>query len=360
MNDIVQSILSQLIMMAPFAYLFICLNKAEKYRLNGQHYGELANLESEEIQVTNYKALAKENKSKAKTIISIAIGIIAFLYLLSSIVGLYAQQSNFLSDMFPAFSPNGGLGIWIPSMIGLLLLIPIIRKQLSKWVPIDPQNSLHTVSLSLSMLIFIQLFVSMSIGLEDSMIGLPDQTALQAIVDLWTQNILLAFLAFFGVGWLTRRSGKELLDRLGLVLPSGKSVLIGMIVGLLFVGVAVGLEFAFTQFGIGSDPEVNRATEQLLGPLFTSFFGVLTLGLAAALGEELIFRGALLPRFGIFLTSILFTFLHTQYGFSVATLIVFILAIVLAYLRQRYNTSVTMIVHATYNIALGLLTYFQI
>lgn len=358
MNDIVQSIIVWLVMMAPLVYLFICLNKAEKYRLEGHRYGELAVLETEEMSISNYSTLAKENKSKAKTITSVVIGIIAFLYFLSTAIGLYAQQADILIDIFPTFTPNTGLGIWIPSMIGLLFLIPSVRKQLSKWIPIDPQNSLHTVSLSLSMLIFIQFFFSMIIGLEDSMEGPP--TALQAIANLWTQNIFFALLAFFGVGWLTRRSGRELFERLGLVLPNGKSVLIAVVVGLVFVPVALGLEFVFSQFGIVADPEVERTTEQLLGPLFTTIFGVLTLGLAAALGEELIFRGALLPRFGIFFTSILFTFLHTQYGFSVATLIVFILALVLAYLRQRYNTTIAMIVHATYNISLGFLTYFQI
>jgi membrane protease YdiL (CAAX protease family) len=94
----------------------------------------------------------------------------------------------------------------------------------------------------------------------------------------------------------------------------------------------------------------------LLGPLFTSIPGILTLGLAAALGEEIIFRGALLPRFGLIYTSILFALVHANYGISAATLVVFLLALVLSLVRYRYNTTVCMIIHATYNISLGILS----
>jgi len=86
----------------------------------------------------------------------------------------------------------------------------------------------------------------------------------------------------------------------------------------------------------------------------------LTLGLAAALGEETIFRGALQPRFGLILTSLLFAIVHSNYGLSISTLVVFLLGIVLGLVRIRHNTSTSMIVHAIYNITLGLLAYLSL
>ena len=106
--------------------------------------------------------------------------------------------------------------------------------------------------------------------------------------------------------------------------------------------------------------ETEQLTEQLLGPLFTSGLGVFTLGMAAAIGEEPIFRGALVPRFGIVLSAILFAFVHANYGFSISTLIVFLLGLALGWLRKKYSTTFTMIVHAAYNMTLGFLVYTQL
>ena len=102
---------------------------------------------------------------------------------------------------------------------------------------------------------------------------------------------------------------------------------------------------------------MERLTEELLGSLFTSPLGIITLGIAAALGEEPLFRGAVQPRFGLLLTALLFAVLHSNYGITLSTLIVFILGLVLGWLRIRYNTSTAMITHAVYNMSLGLLAY---
>ena len=110
-----------------------------------------------------------------------------------------------------------------------------------------------------------------------------------------------------------------------------------------------------SQFNIGIDPSVQKLTEQLLGPLFNSPLGIITLGVAAALGEETIFRGAVQPRFGIVFTALLFALVHSNYGISLSTLIVFLFGLLLGIVRKRTNTSTTMISHALYNMSLGIL-----
>ena len=100
------------------------------------------------------------------------------------------------------------------------------------------------------------------------------------------------------------------------------------------------------------DPEGLKKTSDvnnlLLGDM-TGLGGALTIGLAAALGEEMIFRGAALPPFRLLTTSVLFTILHSQYGFSPASVLIFVIAIVLGVLRYRTNLTVCILVHFGYN-----------
>ena len=97
-----------------------------------------------------------------------------------------------------------------------------------------------------------------------------------------------------------------------------------------------------------------------MGPLFTTPFGIITLGASAALGEETLFRGAVQPRFGFILTALLFALVHSNYGISMSTLIVFLLGLVLGVVRMRVNTTTAMIIHMVYNMSLGLLAYLGV
>ena len=86
-------------------------------------------------------------------------------------------------------------------------------------------------------------------------------------------------------------------------------------------------------------------TAQVQNPI-----GAVILGASAGIGEEAVFRGALQPRFGMVLPSLLFTMLHgPQYGFNVALLGLFGVSMILALLRKNVNTTAAMIAHALYN-----------
>ena len=71
-------------------------------------------------------------------------------------------------------------------------------------------------------------------------------------------------------------------------------------------------------------------------------------------------RGAAQPRLGLLLTAALFALLHSNYGITLSTAIVFLLGLVLGLVRMRQNTSTAMVLHATYNIILGLMAYLSI
>jgi membrane protease YdiL (CAAX protease family) len=255
--------------------------------------------------------------------------------------------------------PLLGVGLWAPALVGILVLLPPVRRLLARLLPLDAGSPVHAVALSLSALIVIQLLFTLGIGLNNLAESLAAQEATGStsttLSGLWAQQVLTAVFAFFGVGFLIRRDWSATLQRLGLVVPSLGNIGVGIVVGLGMVPLVMVIEQVSSQFNIGIDPSVQKLTEQLLGPLFNSPLGIITLGVAAALGEETIFRGAVQPRFGIVLTALLFALVHSNYGISLSTLIVFLFGLLLGIVRKRTNTSTTMISHALYNMSLGIL-----
>jgi len=255
--------------------------------------------------------------------------------------------------------PRMGLGLWLPSLLGMFMLLPPVRRLLARAIPIDPGSTVHAVALSYSMLILAQLLATTGLGLANvaSMLDTGGD-ALQPsslIPVFWAQEVTWAVMSMIGVGLLSRRNLGRTFGRLGIALPSVRQMAVGLASGVGLAVLAYAILYAASAVGIGLDREVEKLSELLIGPLTQSTFGIVTLGVAAALGEESVFRGALHPRFGLLLTALLFTLLHAQYGFSLATAVIFVVGMALGWVRQRNNTSTTMIVHATYNIAVALL-----
>jgi uncharacterized protein len=314
------------------------------------------------------RARGQENQG----LVVLAYVLVAVVYTIGLLGGLLAQVAAFaikvapdtltLPPTFPSDSLTWvGLGFWLPSLIGLLLLLPAVRRLFARFTALDPQNTVHAVTLSLTMLVVINLMVTLGIGLGNfaDLVAQSDTSASVTMISLWVQQILTALLAMIGVGWLTRRNWRETFARLGLTSITGRQLLIGVGIGLGMVPVVLLVEALASQLGVSSDADVERLTEQLLGSLFTSPLGILTIGLSAGLGEETIFRGAMLPRFGLILTALLFALVHSQYGITLSTLVVFLLGLVLGIVRQRQNTTTSMITHAVYNMALGLIAYLS-
>jgi membrane protease YdiL (CAAX protease family) len=251
----------------------------------------------------------------------------------------------------------------LPSVLGLLLLLKPVRRLAARFTELDPDNPVHAVALSLTMLPLIALGFTLGIGLDT----LAAQLAVQSeqtgsdpfsLAALWAQAVMFLLTALIGVGWLSRRSWAESLARLGLVRPTGSQVLLGIGAALLMVPAAMALEALFNAFGLTVGQDVESLSELLMGPLFATPFGIISVGLAAALGEEPLFRGAMQPRFGLVLSSLVFAVVHSQYGISLATIIVLALGLALGIIRLRTNTTTAIITHAVYNSTLGALAYF--
>ncbi|NJN55548.1 MAG: CPBP family intramembrane metalloprotease, partial [Anaerolineae bacterium] len=102
--------------------------------------------------------------------------------------------------------------------------------------------------------------------------------------------------------------------------------------------------------------QINELNIQLQGGL-DSVWEWLVLALAAGISEEILFRGALQPVLGKWVTAVLFALVHVQYGlFTPATLALLIIGLALGHLRQRHNTTLVIFVHVGYDFLLGMIS----
>jgi membrane protease YdiL (CAAX protease family) len=198
--------------------------------------------------------------------------------------------------------------------------------------------------------------IGLSLG-QMALIGSLENLA-EAGVSLTIWDVLLSGLpllvfALAGVGLWIRRNGRQTLERLGLRAVTWRQLLAaaGIVVLLL------GLDFAVGQVWQEVNPfgydVMERVMESLFGGL-TTIVGALVLGLSAGISEELLFRGAVQPRLGLFVAALLFGIGHLQYGLTAATAEVFVIGLVLGLVRNRANTTLCIIIHAAYN-SVGIL-----
>jgi membrane protease YdiL (CAAX protease family) len=91
--------------------------------------------------------------------------------------------------------------------------------------------------------------------------------------------------------------------------------------------------------------QLNSLINNGVNSLFVGFIIALT----AAIGEEIVFRGALQPIFGLWPTAIFFAMSHIQYTFTPAALIIVFVGVGLGWVRFKYNTTTSMVTHFLYD-----------
>lgn len=266
----------------------------------------------------------------------------------SAMVGLYLLfgiPGTLLTILGLAWLTGGKASGWTWLLTGLGLLLPLfrpVRRGLARFTPLDPLSAIDMTGLCI--LIGIIGFLASTYGNDPA----PDQVGEVSVSQLAAQFVFLIALAFIAVGIRLWRNPREAVERLGLVMPSGRDLAfgVGALVGAFALTIAAGV--LTTQF----QPEVSTEINQVTGDITSNVNGVLAavlFGLGSGASEELLLRGALLPRYGIVLTAILFALLHSQYGVSFVLLGVFAIGVLLGFLRTRTNTTTAILVHALFN-----------
>jgi len=275
------------------------------------------------------------------------------LVLFSALLVLLMKLAYGLSEapleMLPV-EPRWGTAAAILALTGLLGFVPLVpgvRRLLARRLDIDPDSTVHTTALVFA--VYMVGLTLMQIPFIGGLEGLEKLEVSLGSLDLWLQALALLLMGLIGVGLGLRRGVKETAARLGLRWPSWRTWLsvIGLVILLqaLDFGVAAG----WSALDPASYERIGRISERLFGG-FMSPWGALAVGIAAGVSEETLFRGALQPRFGIVLTSLLFAVSHVQYGFSPATLIIFVIGLILGWLRKRSGLMACIALHALYNI----------
>lgn len=245
-------------------------------------------------------------------------------------------------------------------VLGLLALVPAVRRVVARVLPIHPDSAVHTTALSMTAIAFglnlFQLIALTPLLLTQAATSAQNLSQGATYFDILVFPLLvLTIAAVVGVGLYTRRNQTEVFERLGLAMPTPRHIVTAVFVTIALLGLSIFTNWAWQQVDPNGFKQVGSLSEALMGN-FTGLAGALAIGLSAAIGEELFFRGAYQPRMGVLLTTLLFASFHVQYSFSPATLLVFVIGLVLAFLRNKTSTTVSIMVHFLYNFTLVLLS----
>ena len=214
----------------------------------------------------------------------------------------------------------------------------------------DQGKLVHRVAAVLMIAGFCVAGVLMAIGSDSADWAIYDRDQGETVLNIVGSAGLYALSAFAGVGYGARRRLPAVLRRLGLRVPSRADLLLGFVTGIvlyLFALAATALWSALVP------AEVFNAQTEAARRIFAAYQGsvsaALLLAVLSATSEEILFRGALQPVFGVLLTSMFFTAAHLQYALSPAALILFFVSLGFAWLRLRFSTVTAIFAHATYN-----------
>jgi uncharacterized protein len=283
-----------------------------------------------------YWAYRAQDDRSARVGLYLLFGIPAVLLVLAGLAVL-AQGDAVLAPLLLLV----GIGLGLP------LLRPV-RVVLARVTPLDPDSTIDMSGLCV-VLGLLGVFIANSLAPMAS--SPPDEDLIPSVglLELLVQAAFFLAIAYIAVGLPYWRDLRAATERLGIVAPDVRTI--GIAVVATFAAFLVAALVGLIQQQL--DPELseslNEIVDQMTGQVQNPI-GALVLGASAGIGEEAIFRGALQPRFGILIPSLLFAMLHgPQYGFNVALLGLLGVSIILGLERKYVNTTAAMITHALFN-----------
>lgn len=240
-----------------------------------------------------------------------------------------------------------GLSVWV-------VLSGAGRAQLAKWLgniaDFDANAYVHQTALVLAIVLLA--YTTIDIILVGGVEGLAESLETQQIgvFDAVLNVLIMPTVALLGVGILTRRTWGAALVRLGLRFPTRDDLVYG--VGMAVFCLALIVAFA-SVLSLFIPPEVleeqSAASQQIARAFGGSLMLAFLAAFSAAVGEEILFRGALQPIFGLVPTTIFFALLHSQYALTPASAAIVLVGGAFGWLRQRYSTTAAIIAHFIYN-----------
>lgn len=226
----------------------------------------------------------------------------------------------------------------------------------------DPTNPVHMLALIFAVwLVGIQLG---SVALAGGLGGIADDIPVDWLT-LITNFLPQVVVPLLGVGLFMRRDWSETRERLGFHAPRHplfpqtipghlETLLIGVGSAIGMVVLVILLSMVWQAVVSPETYESQTEASQAMAESINTLWLALGVALMAAVGEEIAFRGALQPIFGFWATAFIFTVVHVQYTLTPASLIIFVVALMMGRLREQYNLYAAIIAHFAYNFVLLL------
>ena len=283
----------------------------------------------------------------ATMLILLASGLLVFLFGVALLV-----DPTFFQQAYRPFD-TARLG-WTLIFVGLFVLAPVLLGMVLSRGGKDP--TLHgipwTRPVHLTAWTLLVLFIGSNLGVA-AMETLSEIEIGNPLALIIPQNLAFALAALLGVGWGVRRRLPDVAKRLGFTRPSVNDFLLGLAMSLImfFATMLVG---GLVTLIFGSESGLSSGFNEQIIRHLPGVGGVILMGLASGIGEEMLYRGALQPVAGVWLTSFLFAISHIQY-LSPAILVIFVLGLILGYTRNRWGLNTAIWTHALYNTLVGLL-----
>lgn len=263
---------------------------------------------------------------------------------------LFGLPGGLLSVAGLALTTNGQEGGPLILCLGLAFALPLIRpvrRLIASFTPMDPDSPIDLSGLA--MILAVVSFLVMQAVLTGPVEAGDNDGALTGnIVWLVLNALTFVLVAYAAVGYRIHRTGAQATDRLGLAWPDLRTLGIGLAAVVpCFVVSMIGsfLTVAFQPDVVNNLEEtMDQMTSGLDNPL-----GALFIGLSAGVGEEVLFRGAVQPRYGIVIAALFWTALHVQYDLSFVLLGLFGVGVILGLERRYFGTTAAIVTHAVYN-----------
>jgi membrane protease YdiL (CAAX protease family) len=267
----------------------------------------------------------------------------------SALVGLhllFGIPGVLLTVLGAAFAVNGSDRGWTALAVGVglcLPLVPAFRRYFAAWTPMDSASPVDMAGLCVVLAVIGVLFASYVLSPNPA-----DAGGNVSVAELVIQFLAEIAFAYILVGLAITRNVRQASARLGLVKPSG--TIIGVALAAVFIALVVVVVggVATNAFQPDVSRQIDQATKEITSGVQNPI-GAVFFGLGAGAGEEFLLRGAIQPRYGLLVTSVLFALLHNQYGISFVLLSIFIVGVMLGLERKYLGTTASFLTHAVFN-----------
>ncbi len=234
-----------------------------------------------------------------------------------------------------------------------LTLSPQIRQRVSilfgNNTHYNAESQVHLVAMVLALSLVAYLFTNFVIGGGLNGVAQSIEENGISLASLVFQGLLFIMVACLGIGLMLRRTVSQALERIGLKSPTPQNVLVGIGVGIGLIIVSVTMTLIWTKLVTPEQYAQQSAAAAEIDSQFNTLQAAFILAITSAVSEEILFRGALQPIFGITLTTVFFVLFHNQYTLTPAMLIILVVGFGLALLRHYQSTTSAIIAHFIYN-----------